>query len=343
VQRIDMVIRMDWDEGPCAVLFLRQRRIVDAVGFLGLHWSSLVVAGAALLAVLLAAGPPVRRIRQLTDEVRVSAADRYSSEVEVRGRDEIAGLATAFNDAGAQIRSQLEKLERREEALRSFLGNTTHDVMVPLTVLQGHLTRLRRDLDGSTAVDPSTLVAALDETQYIASLLHNLGAAAKLEGSDSDVRSDPVMLNDLVERAVARYRPLAQAHDIEINSATPEDPTQTLGDVTLLEQALSNVIHNAVRYNRTGGHVAVILQRGSDRFSLKVVDDGPGIPPDELAKLPERRFRGEEARTRHPEGRGLGLNIARDVAARHEIDLALRESEYGGLEVEFSGALAPAD
>lgn len=342
-RRLDLALRMEWDDGPCAVVLVSRRRPAEATGPLGLHWSSLVVAGVALLAVLLAAGPPVRRIRKLTDDVRRSVDDRYASAVEVRGRDEIADLAAAFNDAGAEIRSQLEQLEQRQQALRSFLGNTTHDVMVPLTVLQGHLTSLRRGIETSQPADPDVLIAALDETQYISSLLHNLSAVAKLEGTDAVVRSDSVHLGDLVERAVARHRPLAEAHEIELNCAVPEDAVEIVGDMTLLEQAVSNVVHNAVRYNDAGGHIAVVLECADGRFTLRIVDDGPGIPPEELARLPERRFRGEEARTRHPEGNGLGLHIARDVAARHGIDLELRESEYGGLEVEFSGSVIASD
>ena len=79
------------------------------------------------------------------------------------------------------------------------------------------------------------------------------------------------------------------------------------------------------------------------RFSLRVIDDGPGIAPEDLARLPERRFRGEAARTRQPDGLGLGLHIARDVAERHGFKLSFRASEYGGLEAELSGSLRPED
>jgi len=113
------------------------------------------------------------------------------------------------------------------------------------------------------------------------------------------------------------------------------------GDITLLERAVSNVVHNAVRYNLPGGHVALVLDRRAreGRFSLRVVDDGPGIAEDELARITERSFRGNEARTRHPHGMGLGLHIARDVVERHGFSLVFRRPEEGGLEVELGGPL----
>jgi signal transduction histidine kinase len=183
----------------------------------------------------------------------------------------------------------------------------------------------------------------LEEAHYMGSLLHNLSAVAKLEAGEASLRRDAVDLNALVDRAASRHAAMARAKEVELNHAVPEEVLHVRGDVTLIEQAASNLVHNAVRYNDRGGHVAVLLKAVDGRFSLRVVDDGPGIPAEQLARLPERRFRGEAARTRHPEGLGLGLHIARDVAARHGFELALRPSEYGGLEAELSGPLASAE
>jgi len=110
--------------------------------------------------------------------------------------------------------------------------------------------------------------------------------------------------------------------------------------VTLIEQAVSNLVHNAVRYNRRGGHVAILLEDAGGRFRLRVEDDGPGVPEAERARLFERRHRGDGARQRDPGGLGLGLHIARGVAERHGFALTLASSEHGGLAVELEGATA---
>jgi signal transduction histidine kinase len=121
---------------------------------------------------------------------------------------------------------------------------------------------------------------------------------------------------------------------VALESAVPEDAIVVHGDVTLLEQAVSNVVYNAIRHNRAGGHVAVVLERPPARqFRLRVIDDGPGIPEAELSCLVERGFRGEQARTRNPEGQGIGLHITYQVAQLHGLSLTLGRSEYGGLEV----------
>jgi signal transduction histidine kinase len=141
-----------------------------------------------------------------------------------------------------------------------------------------------------------------------------------------------------VQRVVERHWAIASPRAIDIEFAVPEKPVWLDADVTLLEQALANVVGNAVRYNRPGGHVAVILAEAPpSEFTLRVVDDGPGVPDEQLARLTERAFRTDEARRRNPEGTGLGLDIARRVAEFHRLTLSFRRSEHGGLEVEFRG------
>jgi signal transduction histidine kinase len=128
---------------------------------------------------------------------------------------------------------------------------------------------------------------------------------------------------------------------IALEHAVPESPVWIEGDVTLVEQAVSNLVHNAVRHNRTGGHAAVVLdEEGETGFRLRVSDDGPGVPPDQIGRLGERRFRTDEARGRHPDGLGIGLSIARGVAERHGFTLSFAANEPTGLVAELQGPRA---
>ncbi len=304
--------RMPWT-GPCSVIVLS--RPEPQVG-LGVLLAALLPALGAVLVALLAAGPIVSRVRRLTRAVREDA----ESVVE-DGPDELAVLSRAFEDTRTRLREQVDALARRDEALTRYVANTTHDVMIPLTVIQGHLMALRRNAEGSEQ-DRAILTQTLEESHYLASLVQNLAAAARLEAALPETRVDDVDVGALVERVVARHRPIARGKGIEVDFAVPEVPLTVTGDLTLLEQAISNLVHNAVRYGKEGGHVAVVLEARGRGWRLEVVDDGPGVEAESMTRLTEPRFRSEEARTRHPDGQGLGLAIARDVAARH--DLALR-------------------
>jgi signal transduction histidine kinase len=332
-RRTEVAVRMPWTEGPCAVLLMRSKG--PPPWFSGaVLMPAFLVALVVILVALFAAGPIVRRIRQLTDSVRKLGRDSQEP-IRVEGNDEIAELGAAFEQSRQTIQAQLAGLREREAALRNYIANTTHDVMLPLSVLQGHLVSLQQRIEAGEALDANAIVPSLEESQYLGSLLHNLNAGARLEAHEGLSHRDPIDLNRLVERVVDRHQPIAKRKQIGLDLAVPETAIEFPGDLTLLEQALGNIVQNAIRYNRTHGHVAVILQGSAQRWTLRVVDDGPGISEADRKHVVEPSFRGSEARTRHPHGMGLGLHIASDVAQRHGLRLELRDSDGGGLTVEL--------
>lgn len=330
----EIAVAMPWHEGPCAVLLVRrpaERRI--AAWTRALLLTLPVCAGAVALA-LLVVGPVVRRIRRLTlgVEGRAPLPDDAS-------RDELGELARAFGESRRALDARLADVTARDETLRRYVASTTHDVMLPVTVLAGHLTDLERAARDGAPNDARLLGAALAEVDYLAALVANLGAAAKLDAGEPHLARHPTDLAALVERVHARHAPLARRRGVSLERAVPDVAPLAHADVTLLEQAVSNLVHNAVRYVPDGGHVAVVLESAAGRFTLRVLDDGPGVAPEELARLGERGFRGDGARSRGAPGSGLGLSIARDVAARHGYALTFPRPTTVGFLAEISGSL----
>ncbi|MCB9733145.1 MAG: HAMP domain-containing histidine kinase [Deltaproteobacteria bacterium] len=337
-----VLLRGAGDAGRCRFFLLSGHTDPHHGGVLPSSLVWLLPTAAVFLAMLAAASPVVRRIRRLRDAVGASARSAYATPTGLAGKDEVGELAAAFDRAGEEVRARLADNARREQALREFLAHTMHDVMIPLTVLKGHLATLRDaagEGDGKKAV-----VSAMDEAHYIASLLRDLAAAARLDAAVVELERGPVDLGGLVTRVVARHRPIARQLEVELESAIPREALVIDADETLLEQAVSNIVYNAVRYNKPGGHVAVICEAEEGaRFRVTVLDDGPGIPEEELARLADRGYRRDEARTRAPDGQGLGLHIAQRAAALHGFALQLGASEYGGLEVRIAGPVARAE
>jgi len=294
-----------------------------------------------LAIVLISVGPMVRRTRQLTHEVREFARTSYGRQISIGGKDEIGQLAQAFKDAGDEIRSHIARQEQREQTLRNFLDNTTHDVMIPLTVLQGHLSAMQERLNKTEKIDNELLTSAMSESQYITSLIHNLSVAAKIEEGAPALEWEPVNLNRLVERVIGRHRPVARQKNVSIDHTVPENPVWCDGDMTFIEQSINNVVYNAIRHNRSGGHVAVLLEcSGDSDFSLRVIDDGPGIAEDDLVKLLDKCRRPDAARSREHGRHGFGLRIACQLAEMHRWSFNIKRSEYGGLQVDFVGPRA---
>jgi len=334
----EMLIPMPWRTGPCANILVRYDEPAEEVIFhrfsppIGV-WGLPVLF--MLLTVLIAAGPVARRIVKLTAQVRRSATDRYRTPITLKGRDEIGQLASAFERARSEILDQVAQQEEREKNLRTFLENTTHDISIPLTVLQGHLS----DMAGREgSLDAETVSAAMIEANYLAALIGNLSIASRIETGQPTMQQEPVNLNDVVLRCVIRHRPIARQSQVSLDHAIPENPVLARGDMTFMEQALNNVIFNAIRHNNRDGHVAVILETtADDRFNLSVLDDGPGIPDEEMSRIAERYYRCGKERGREAGNQGLGLNIAFQIAQMHAWEFSLSHSEFGGLRVEFKG------
>jgi two-component system sensor histidine kinase BaeS len=339
---VHTLVPMPWHSGPCA--YVLARGSTNPLWFGGLlPHSPLWMLPIALvpIALLITLGTVVRRILRLTSAVRESAAANFAAAVPAEGNDEVAELARAFQAASAEVQRQLADKDRRERTLREFVANTTHDLMIPLTVLKSHLATIQEQGLGEE-LDAAAIRGAMNEAHYIGALTQNLGVAAKLEAGEPQITRARVDLGALVERVLARHRPIARQLQVEIDGAVPERPLEVLGDLTLIEQAVNNVVYNSVRYNRAGGHVAITLDRvAGERFLLRVVDDGPGMPAQQLGHLVERGFRDQAARTRAPEGQGLGLNIVLRVTQLLGMELRFAASEYGGLQVDISGEAAP--
>ncbi|MCB9795535.1 MAG: HAMP domain-containing protein [Alphaproteobacteria bacterium] len=320
--------RTGWG-GPCELVVARGS---TTPGFMGSVLPATPLWLGPLLLVVtvmwLAVAPPVRRIRALTRAVRGGA-----TRVTLPGDDEIAELSRAFDAAARALEEEAARRARREEALREFVANTAHDVRIPITVLRGHLSALEQ------GHDPEALRRAAIEAHYLGALIDNLAAQARM---DAPRRRDPVELGALTRRVEGRHQPIARRSGVSLACGVPEAGVPVEGDLTLIEQAVSNLVDNAIRHNRAGGHVALTLDLLGEGFVLRVLDDGPGVPAEELTRITERGYRSAEARSRGDRGSGLGLSIVAQVAAAHGWRFTLANAEEGGLEATLEGAAGAA-
>lgn len=293
---------------------------------------AMVLLLALLLTGLLISVPMVWRVRRLTNAVERAPGRDWiiHDEQLLQSKDELGELARAFDATGRRVATTIDELEQRDRALKEYISNTTHDLAIPLTVLQHRLKKIQ-ELSGRGEVISAELVdVALEESHYIASLISNMSAAAKLDAGRTHHLEHGVELGALIERVIARHEPIAQPKGVELGWSAPEG-VEVMGDSVLLEQAVSNLVQNAIQYNVKGGHVAVLLEPSdADGFELRVMDDGPGVPEHMLGGLAAREVRADQARNRNPGGQGFGLSITKRVCALHGFDLILTNGEGGG-------------
>jgi signal transduction histidine kinase len=220
-------------------------------------------------------------------------------------RDELRDLVATFND-------MLARLARTVQRQREFLGNASHELRGPLTVLQGNLDLLRLDLpedERQLCVDD-----AAGEVGRMSRLVGDLLFLAEVD-SDRAVRHEPVALDALVAETFRRAQVVDDgAHRLALARV---DPTTVRGDRDRLAQVVANLVQNALRYTPAGGAVTLALQNHGPAVELSVADTGIGIAAEHLPRIFERFYRVDRARSRVAGSTGLGLPIVREVVEAH--------------------------
>ena len=235
--------------------------------------------------------------------------------------DELDRLTEVFNQMTARLADSFQRI-------REFTLRASHELKTPLTVMRGGCETALRE-QTVTAEQRESLLGEIDEIDRLAKIVDGLTLLTKADAGLIALNDEPVALDDLVRDAAGDGEILAQPHGIHL-SITQCDTATVRGDQHRLRQVLLNLADNAVKYNVPGGTVTFALRRSGDTAELTIANTGPGLPPDQQARLFEPFFRGDTAHA--IEGSGLGLTICRWIVTAHRgtIDIT---SEPGKMTV----------
>jgi two-component system OmpR family sensor kinase len=262
---------------------------------------------------------PLQRLTTLVKARRVDALDPLPNE---RLPDEVRPLVEALNDLLVRLGVALD----RE---RAFMADAAHELRTPLTALHlqmGTLSRAANEAERNDAMEK--LSAGM---QRAIRLVEQMLSLARQEPRVQPTRA-PVPLADIARDVVAELVPLADAKQIDLGISNSQ-PAIVMGDPDALRTLTRNLVDNAVRYTPAGGRVDVSVENGSDsgQTLLKVVDNGPGIPPEERSRVLDRFYRPPGT---SPPGSGLGMAIVKAIADTHGATLELEAGPDGtGLAV----------
>lgn len=295
-----------------------------------------IVAEAALLQLLLialAAGLIAWGVRQglaplkrLRDEVRARGAHDLTPIATRSVPREVAPLIHAIN-------AHTERQRQLSDAQARFVANASHQLKTPLTLLRAQVDHalMQSDVGAMRAV-----VMRLDETaDATGRLVGQLLALARSEPGRT-LELQEVDLTELAHDVSFEILSLGLARSKGIDLGFEgKEPVRVRGERILLRELLTNLVHNAIVYTPPRGRVTVTVGTRQQRASLQVVDNGPGIPAPERARVLERFYRIPGAME---QGSGLGLAIVKEICARHGIELALADAPdgAGGLCVDLT-------
>jgi two-component system phosphate regulon sensor histidine kinase PhoR len=216
-----------------------------------------------------------------------------------------------------------------DETRRDFVANVSHEIKTPLTAIRGYAETLRDGALEEAPVAGKFIDRILGQCGRLEALLSDLLPLARMEAAEGqELELEPVDLVGMIRHLAEVVRPRAAKRDIGIELDLPDISPPLQGDPEMLEQLVSNLIDNAVKYNRDSGSVRVALEVGGDAVVVCVKDTGIGIPSGSIPRVFERFYRVDKGRARDEGGTGLGLALVKHATRLHggRVDL---QSELG--------------
>ena len=266
----------------------------------------------------------LRPIESMRNEAAAISASEPGRRLPLpRSQDEVSRLGETLN-------LMLERLEAALDRERSFVGDASHELRTPLALLKTELELALRRPRSETELEQA-LRSAAAETDRLAQLADDLLLLARSDSGGLPLHVAPVSSHDVLEGVAERFSRRADADDRAIVVDTAEPLTLT-ADRLRLEQALGNLVENALRH--ADGTIRLTACERDSRVELHVIDEGGGFPPEFLPRAFDRFSRADDARS--GDGTGLGMSIADVVAKAHGGSAHASNRESGGADVWLS-------
>jgi signal transduction histidine kinase len=267
----------------------------------------------------------VRRLSEPLEEL-ADAAERiergdYSARVDVRGPRRLRGLARAFNDMSA-------RLETVDRDRRAFLADAAHELRTPLSIIAGQLEAIE---SGVYPADADHLAPVREQIGVLEQLIDDMRTVALAEAGALELKLRPTDVGAAIDHALASFQAQATAKGVALGTDYQPSLPHALADEQRLGQVLANLLSNALRHSRSGGHVTVSASDEQRVVEIRVADDGAGIPEDLLPHDLDRF-----AKVSGSGGSGLGLAICKDLVEAQGGQIAIDSAPGKGTTVSFT-------
>jgi two-component system sensor histidine kinase BaeS len=303
---------------------------VDALFLRRQYQGIALVAGSLVLLALFGAWWLARRWARPLLAVQEATARIARGELSVRLA---AGGSDEIGDVVRNVNTMAEGLQRLEGARRRWIAEISHELRTPLAVLRGEVEAL---LDGVRPLNERALLSLREEVLRLSGLVGDLHLLAM-----SDLHALPCHFTatdaaQLVRNVAQRFEPRARAQGLALSHDVPASTVWPVRwDESRIEQLLSNLLENSLRYTDAPGRMALQVQGRGEALRISLDDSAPGVPAADLPRLFEPLYRADAARSRVRGGSGLGLAICEAIAKAHGGRIGATASPLGGLRVEL--------
>ncbi len=280
---------------------------------------AVIVAGfVALLLTLILSNTILKPIRALTLATSRMEQGDLSQRVKIKTKDEIGGLAHAFN-------TMAESLERSERLRRNLMSDVAHELRTPLTNIRGYLEALQDQL---VEPDPDVIALLHEEAVLLSRLVTDLQDLTLAEAGQLHLQLAPIALEDIIMLSVNGLALQAKSKQLSLQVDVPADLPLVEADPQRVVQILRNLLSNAIKHTLPEGKICVTAKASGQEVEVSVQDTGVGIAAEHLPYLFKRFYRADRSRSRATGGTGLGLAIVEQLVQAHGGHVSV-QSEVG--------------
>lgn len=282
--------------------------------------SCLWVMLAALLAVYFISEKIIDPLKQMSNAAKKFAAGKFDVRVPVKGRDEVAELAIAFNNMAAN-------LANLEDMRRTFLANVSHDLRTPMTTISGFIDGI---IDG--AIPPEKHEYYLDvirtEIRRLSRLVISLLDITRIQAGERKFNKTAFDICEMARLILISFEQKLDAKKLDVEFECTKDNMTVYADRDAIYQIFYNICDNAVKFSREGGKYRISITAKDKKVYVSVFDEGIGIPAEELPFVFERFYKSDKSRGLDKTGVGLGMYISKTIIDAHDEEIWVK-SVYG--------------
>lgn len=255
--------------------------------------------------------------RKMVEPIELMAQNLDADET-LQGYEEIQ----PFLD---KIHSQHKALKKSSNVRQDFTANVSHELKTPLASISGYAELIETGM--AKEEDITRFAGEIHKSaNRLLALINDIIELSELDVMDHSMESLPINMSQIVEDVVSSLRVNAMQKDIATEITRIDEGCIVEANSQMVEELICNLVDNAIRYNKPGGHVWVSLFNGGSKIILRVKDDGIGISKEDQSRIFERFYRVDKARSKKTGGTGLGLAIVKHIAEQHDAEIVL-ESE----------------
>lgn len=291
-----------------------------------LNRKALVMEAIVILAIfsasILASFIIVRPFEKITDALNQVKAGYSNEPISVPDCLETEHIGDAFN-------AVISRMKVLDDSRQEFVSNVSHELRTPITSIKVLADSLRMQDDVPVELYKEFMEDIANEIDREDKIINDLLALIKMDRTDSDLNISQVDINALVEVIMRRLRPIALKRDIELVYESIRPVVASVDEVKIT-LVITNLVENAIKYNKEHGWVKVTLDADHQFFSIVVADSGMGIPEDSIEHIYERFYRVDKSHSREIDGTGLGLAITRSAILKHRGSIKVVSEEGEG-------------